>query len=74
MRISKKEVVEKFEPIKVHILVDYDAVEHLFYEVHCQTKGATVGQLGLVLVALEQVKKQIVEQSEDIEPTFCIEE
>lgn len=70
----REKSIVKLRPIKIEVVVDYDEDKTMYYEVRCQTKGATVGQLGMTMVALEQVKKKLVEQSEDIEPTFYFEE
>jgi len=71
--MKEKEETIKIKGLKIEITVSYDDDEQLYYEVGCETKGATIGQIGLALIALKQIEKDLIEQSEDVEPTFYME-
>jgi len=71
--VEEKEETIKVKVLKIQIEVSYDNEDQLFYQVACETKGATMGQIGLAMVALKQIERDLIDQSEDIEPTFYME-
>ena len=66
--------IDKEREIKFSSIVRHGKDNELYYHLECDTKGACLSELGLLLASLHVIENRIIAHIEDIEPAIEHEE
>jgi hypothetical protein len=66
--------LDKDREIRFSSKIGHGCNNELYYHLECDTKGACLSELGLLLASLHIIENRIIQHIEDIEPALNHEE